>query len=169
MRSLIILFSECGDLLDCSVYGALSYYVQNMKTYETVQYAESYHTTFRMWRSMRLFSMRSVIVLSSTHSTSQCELPWCHSINMMHNRPVIRATQITSLPPRTSIDVQRSRGTISSRSLSANHIKACGCYFISPAIPPKSMTVVLVVLPFNTITLAVIYDNWPFANAENSL
>lgn len=28
MRSLIILCSECEDLLDCSVCGAFSYYVQ---------------------------------------------------------------------------------------------------------------------------------------------
>lgn len=48
MRSLIILFSECGDLLGCSVCGALSHYVQNVETYQTVQYAESYHIMFRM-------------------------------------------------------------------------------------------------------------------------
>ena len=46
MRNLIILFSECGDLLDCSVCGVLSYYVQNVKIYETVQYAECYRTKF---------------------------------------------------------------------------------------------------------------------------
>lgn len=120
-------------------------------------YMEPYHTLFRMWRPIRLCSMPSLIILCSTQSTSQCELPWCHGINLMHNRLVTRATQITSLPPRTSNDAPR--GTISSRSLSANHIKACGCDFISSAIPPKSMTVVLVVLPFNTITLAVTYVN----------
>jgi len=84
---------------------------------------------------MRLFSMRSLIILCWTQSTSQCELPWCHGINLMHNRLVSRATQITSLSPRTSNDTQRSRGTISSRSLSANRIEACGCDFISSAIP----------------------------------
>jgi hypothetical protein len=150
MRSLIILCSECGDLLGCSVY-------------------ESY-TMFRMWRTIGLFSKRRLIVLRvcSTQSTCQCELPWCQGTSLMHNRLVGRATQITSLRPRTSHDAQHSRGTISSRSLSANHIKACCCDFISSAVPPKSMTAVLVVLPFNTITLADIYDNRPFANVENS-
>jgi len=62
MRSLIILFSECGDLLGCSVCGALSHYVQNVETYQTVQYAESYHIMFRMWRPIKLFSMRSLIL-----------------------------------------------------------------------------------------------------------
>ena len=64
-RSLIVLCSECRDLLGCSVRAALSYYVQNVETYQAVQYAQPYRTMFRMYRPIRLFSMRSLIVLCS--------------------------------------------------------------------------------------------------------
>jgi hypothetical protein len=134
IRSLIILCSECGDLLDCSVCGVLSYYVQNVKSYETVQYAKPYHnmfrmshiilcsvcgdlldcsvcgvlsyyvqnvksfetsvcgalswyvqndsyqTMFRMWRSIRLFSMRSLIILCSERGDLlDCSVCWALS------------------------------------------------------------------------------------------